>query len=549
MTDQLSPSDDRTFQPKPAEWMAVAALLSAMLAVNLWTYNLYPTVWSDEVLWSEPAINLVKTGHFTTSVWQLQPADTFWAAQSPLYCFLLAGWLPLAGDSLLAVRSFNYVLMTVAAGLVWFGSWRWRIVARPALRVMIVPLLLLGYGLSYAYRCSRPDILGLICLTCLGLACLVQAAERRRVLLFLLAASAPWVGVQVALYVLVACVAAKLVFRDLTVRDLAVVGIGLCAGAISLLVLFAANGVLPYFLDTLHQAADEPRHFGNATGYAGTISRRLSSTLGSYLGDFSALPLGFALAGFWFCSRNWDQRYKRGAGFLLLLFFGVPLVFNFTGHFAFYYSYMIYVPLVLAFLMAYESLAGGANRMLRALAGGAFFLAVLGAMLLGLPMRLLLSASFCEIVPREKYTPIIQSQIKREDVVLSHFAAFFEAKQVARKVYSPMYARRFINLSVRAHDFSPEERKQMTVLIMWPEQMESLREYFGGKWVAVSEPFGDSCSLPAPTWFPLLARRLQSHFASPQVSRQKLQIFRRVNDEAGGGSGEESVLPPIRTTE
>jgi hypothetical protein len=62
-----------------------------MLIVNLRTYNLYTTVWADEVLWSEPAINLVKTGHFTTSVWELQPAGTFWAAQSPLYCFALAG--------------------------------------------------------------------------------------------------------------------------------------------------------------------------------------------------------------------------------------------------------------------------------------------------------------------------------------------------------------------------------------------------------------------------------------------------------------------------
>ena len=118
---------------------------------------------------------------------------------------------------------------------------------------------------------------------------------------------------------------------------------------------------------------------------------------------------------------------------------------------------------------------------------------------------------FCEIVPRKDYTPMIQAQIERQDVILSHYVTLFEAKQVAQEVHSLMYAKQLVNLLVHAHGFSPEERKRMTLLIPWPEQIESLSEYFGGKWIAVSEPFGDSYALQDLGGFQLLARRLGSH--------------------------------------
>src|SRR5438093_5215469 len=47
--------------PQRAECIALAAMLAIFVLINLATYNLYPTVWADEVLWSEPAINLATT--------------------------------------------------------------------------------------------------------------------------------------------------------------------------------------------------------------------------------------------------------------------------------------------------------------------------------------------------------------------------------------------------------------------------------------------------------------------------------------------------------
>src|SRR4051812_18918116 len=207
----LSPSSLTTrIKPSSAEWLAVLSLICGMFILNICTYRLYAAVWADDVLWSEPAINLARTGHFTTSVWYLQPAGTFWAAQSPLYPLTLSLWVRLAGSSLLAVRSFNLFLVTIAAFLVWTTAWRFRLVLKPIGRLGVVALTFLGYGLSFSYRCSRPDIAGMICL--LGLALAFSERSRSRRILFLLGCSAlaPWVGVQVALYAVCACFLAKI---------------------------------------------------------------------------------------------------------------------------------------------------------------------------------------------------------------------------------------------------------------------------------------------------------------------------------------------------
>src|SRR5205807_1856881 len=114
------------------------------------------------VWWSEPAVNWVTNGSFTTSVWQGQPANTFPTINCPLYMLALAPWLSLFGASVLAIRSFNYALLGIAAFLLWLISWRFGLVRKAGTRLLMVALIHLGYGISFAYRSSRPDVLGLI---------------------------------------------------------------------------------------------------------------------------------------------------------------------------------------------------------------------------------------------------------------------------------------------------------------------------------------------------------------------------------------------------
>jgi hypothetical protein len=157
---------------------------------------------------------------------------------------------------------------------------------------------------------------------------------------------------------------------------------------------------------------------------------------------------------------------------------------------------------------------------------------VLAAALLGLPLRLMLSSTFCHIVPRREYLEAIRAQVHPGDVVFCDYPAFFEAKQVAPKVYSPMYSKHFVTLASHAHDFSPEEKQQITVLIIRPEHHAKLEPYFGGKWVGVSPPFGDSLEAASLARVPLVGSRLVHHFQAPQMARYQLQIFRRTRSTA-----------------
>jgi hypothetical protein len=523
MTDESV--SESSFQPRRTEWLALFGLLAVMFIFNLRTYNLYPTVWADEVLWSEPAINLFKAGHFTTSVWQLQSAGTFWAAQSPLYPLVLTAWLPVAGTSLQGVRSFNYFLVSIGVVLVWFASWRYRLIARASYRLALVPLLLFGYGVTFSYRCSRPDILGMICLTLFALAFSVRTPRWRILSLLVTAWLAPWVGVQIALYVFVASITAKLFFREVTFKDLAVIATGLGIGTASLLLVFYANGVLPNFMGTIFQAANEHMHWGKKATVLETIPRRIRGAIDGYL-DFSSWPLAFGLVTAYILYRARSVGLnRRGTPFLLLLSAGIPWVFSFLAHFGFYYSYLVFVPFVLVFLHVFDRLIIELES--KALLRAVFAIAVLGSMLLGLPLRLWLAATCFDIVPRNQYAQTIQSALRPDDVVLAHYTGFFEAKQVTHRVYSPMYAKHLVNLTPAAQDFTPEEKQSLTALVLWPHELDYVQKYVGGEWVAVTEPVGDAYAPGRVTTLPFVGRRIQNHFAAPQLLRYKLQVFRR----------------------
>ncbi len=78
---------------------------------------------------------------------------------------------------------------------------------------------------------------------------------------------------------------------------------------------------------------------------------------------------------------------------------------------------MTFVPLSLVFLVTCAHASDSTNRRRKILIGVVFGVAVLGACVCGLPLRLLLSKTLCDIVPRAKYAAIIRAELKPDDVV------------------------------------------------------------------------------------------------------------------------------------
>jgi hypothetical protein len=558
-------------KPPAWEWLAVLVLLTGFLAFNLATCNYYPNVWCDEVWFSEPAVNFVQNGSFTTTTWQFQPGNTFPTVNCPLYSMTLVPWLKLMGTTLLAVRSFNYSLMGVAGFLIWLISWRFDLVKSSRLRLLMVVVLHLGYGISFAYRCSRPDILGLVSLALLALGFQIQRRLLRESCLFILAAITIWIGLQVSLFAWFTCAAAWLIMRRNTFRELMVLSIGMSFGLASLLLLFAAKGVLVYFLPMVVGWLGKRYAHAPQLSFSTRLSNVLRDSLASSVDDFTTLALSLGLLVILVIAwKHFSPRSRKFLSFMLLLILATPVLFNLVGHYAFYYSYARFVPAVLAFFAAWSALANdrigrarhsvcavdpqkpvnsefpaqaGAHGVTRPAISSTqllpptrsfalrliFYATAMAAMVVGLPMRLAVALTSSNLKPRHELQTFVNSSVRSNDVVFSDDALFFEVKKATPVVYGKNYSSAFLQLHIQGHDFSDEEKRSINVLVIRPEQAEFATNFFRGTWQLASGPLGDTQDFSELARLPVVGPRLAHYGTQPQTQRYQLQIFRRLS--------------------
>ena len=525
---------EKNSAPRPAEWLGLFLMLGGLLLLNLLTYNLYPQVWSDEVWFSEPAVNYVTEGDFHARSFMFVPVHGFPYINCPLYLMVQIPWLAITGTSVLGIRSFNYTLMAVAAFLIWVVSWRFKLVRTPSARLLLVLLLHLGYGMSYAYRCSRPDILGMVCLSLLLLSFTVSDRRWRAAGLLFFSAVTFWIGLQVALFAGFACFLGLLVLRLVRFSEFLVVSVGLACGAASLAVFLWWKGVLASFVPQI--VGQLGKRYAHDTLPIGTkIHRVLGNVLVSYMDEFSTdlIIAGIALV----LLVNWKKLspgIRALNAYCLILVFGVPFLFDIAGHWAFYYSYLRFVPASLALFATIGELTQAPIGQRRAWVKP-FWLATVGAaIMVGLPMRLALSVSRCHLPPRSEMLQTLRAGIHPGDVALSDQALFFETRQVTTEVYTRFStAGLFHSFAKGGHDFSPEEKASISVLVIRPQDAKITTNYLGGGWVAEGPPFGESQDFGVLTRLPIVGGRFASYSLQLQNERYPLQIFRRAPEATG----------------
>jgi hypothetical protein len=519
------------FLPSRREWLGVLLLVGGLLVFDLATYNFYPAVWCDEMMYSEPAVNWVQHGSFTSATHQYQPPNTFPIAGCPLYSLTLVPWLSVTGTSLLAARSLNYALMALATFLCWNVTWRFGLVRSPFARLLLLTVLHLGYGISFSYRCCRPDTLGMVCLLLLVLAFKIQHRGLRELSLAALGAVAVLIGLQVALFACFACSLAWLMLRRPAFRDLVLLALGTVVGTGALVWFLYSKGVLLYFLPFV------------ASVMNGTLSSPSPARAGSFkvaellsfAVDFSLVALIPLLVLLVTAARKRLPSPTRKLVFgALVLIFGLPLLFRVVGHYRFYYSYLLYVPASLALFAAYSDLAAGASGVGRWLKV-AFALTVAGAILAGLPLRLGLTMAFSKLATRAEIQRILASQISSKDVAFSEYLTYFEVKQLVPLVYHFFSSPVLCPTGLPGFDLTAENKRAVSVLVIRPEHRDLLCAYFGGDWKALTAPFGDTQDWSALTSLPIVGSRFARHASQMQVERHQVQVFRRVPDSAGPG--------------
>jgi len=529
----LSTSDATSFTANPnrAEWTYVVLLCGFFLVFNLVTYNFYPAVWVDEVAFAEPAANLVKYGAFTSRVFEYQPPDTFPVVNCPIFPMSMVPWLAMAGTNVLAVRSFNYTFMAIAAMLVWIVSWQFRLIPNRVSRIVMVALLHLGYGMSYSYRCCRPDIIGLIALLLMLLSFKIERQRTRLLCLFGLAVLTVWIGLQVALFAGCAAAGGWIFLRRVKFKEVLTLATGMGIGAGLLALFFWWKGVLSYFLVGVVGLLGKHYAHGPRLTPMESIQRIVHSSAISYVDDFTSVVL--VLASLVLLVFHWKRLVPSTRSFMVFalgLYFLIPPFFNLVGHYAFYYSYMRFIPVLLGLFAVYQETpkdrAGGVA--LKVFLGGA----IVAAGMVGLPLRLGLTLACCEVASRGELRRVVGSAIRPTDEAFSEYAVFFEVKERTKVVYDP-YSSSVLAPSRIAGglDLTPEQKKNVSVMVIRPEKLSLMTEFFGGEWQEVSGVFGDKQDFSKLAALPIIGPKFASYAMQPQNIRYQMQIFRRVETD------------------
>lgn len=467
-TTQQSETNSR-YRPPRMEVGIIAAILVVFLLVNLVTAERSPTVWMDEVLFADPAVNMVMGNGFTSSAWPGQARDQIWAGNVPLYSLTLYPWLKLFGVSPRSVRSYNYVLVSAAALLFWIGILRLNLIRRPALRILFVCMFLLGYGITFSYRGARPDCIGILLIVALFSTWTLRRERWRWALALFLGALLPVAGLQLLPYVAVLGALIWLVYPTRQLLGyIAVVDVGMAVGFGTLYLTYQTLGIW----DTLFTLVRAYSLLGGNL-WGGTIERLAGFARRPMLGgghdDFSSLLLlsAIALLGIYAIATKSGRIATIGI-WGLGTGLAVPLTMRTTGHFPIYYTWMVYLPLAVAVIKMLDLLLEANRRRIVALA----LAIVIASMFLGLPVRLLLTA----VEWRERdYEPVeraIQKAVRPGDRVYSEFGAYYPVKRIAAVCFLPDYQ----------NQMTAADWRQTNVIVVRPSDYTKLQKRLGGEW-------------------------------------------------------------------
>src|ERR1700722_10440791 len=187
------------------EFLLLILLVAVFFLANWLTADKSPVVWTDEVMYADPAINLYQGHGFTSGAWYAQTLEKFWAGNVPLYHFVLFGWLKLFVFTLVSVRSLHYLLVGLAAIVAWDAVRRLGLIRKPSHRLVFCLLVLLSSASIYAYRMARPESL---CMLLLASALWAFSIRGRLLRLFLVALSGlllACTGLQMGPYLFLLC--------------------------------------------------------------------------------------------------------------------------------------------------------------------------------------------------------------------------------------------------------------------------------------------------------------------------------------------------------
>jgi hypothetical protein len=463
--------------------IAIALLAVPFLALNILTADRSPTVWIDEVYFTDPGVNLAMGRGFRTTASPYQDSHALYATNSPLHPLLVAAWVKMFGFTITSVRSINYVLLVALLLIVWQAARRVDLITDARGAVLLSLLLFGGYAITFSYRSGRYDILGAVLVAMLAWAATLRSAEWRSAALVTLGALLPWTGLQLVPYALAVAIVMLVWVGAGAVRPVLLVGAGIALGGAAMAGYLFANGVLDDFVTSVTSMSD-------ATS---GVLPRLTAAAAGLRTDASSLLLTVVLLLLALDDfrrrREWSWQTPAVAGLLFAIV--VPLVVGLAGRWMGYYSWMKFVPMSVCAVAALTQSAVRRPRWLTAVstlfmvAAASGFLARMGVVAIEWRSR-----DYAQV------EAFVGANLTPDDVAYADFQAYYPARRRAEEVYLPTH---------RAI-LSAEEKAAITVLVIDPAGLEAVTPALGRGWTAQAMFRSADPVYPATSIARLLAR-------------------------------------------
>ena len=496
--------------PRPQEatgWRSegrwVCGLILVVLAVNLLTGTRCPAVWADEVIYLDPALNLLEGRGFTSSAYYVQPEGEFWAGNVPLYSGLLYVWIGLFGTTILSVRSLDYVLISAAAVLLWVAVKRLGLIARPRYRIVLLALVLLGFGVCFNYRSARPDCLCILLASSALLAASIPNRTVRLTVLGILGILLPAAGLQLVVFAGLLSLLLLPMLRGRILPEAVAMGLGCVAGGGLLFALYTYHGVWDTFL-----AFTMGQH--SAIGAEGLSRWSLRRMIPSTLKDPSSilvLTATFTTAGFALWRGRLAWRSPLAAAVVIAI--GLPAaMLLLRGVYPAYYVWMTYIPVCICLCSALSAQPPVVPRSFSRLCVPALLTA---ACMAGLPSVVGLTLWQWNDRDYRHVEQLVHEHVKPGDCVYDEGAAYYAVKPRA-EVQAGFR---------RLGTMTPQQKDRASVLVIDPGQLQGVQHSMGGQWQPAS-------NVLRPSRGPWLG--MESEYF---LNAYTLQVFRRKTTAEG----------------
>lgn len=464
--------DTKQRSPGRRLWLGTGVASAALyLVLNLATATRQPIVFVDEVMYSDPAVNLVLHGQWRSGAW-FAPPTQFWAGNAPLYPLLLAAWMRGVGVGLWQARSLNYLFMAATVALFVTACRRggWCRDDRSTALLAIATTTVDAFHVSYRY--GRSDILSAMfaaawfwCVTGWSAHHKVQlssAARRRSLLGAYVSAGAMFAAsyataIAAGFFVLVILAADRSLWPRFR-APLVAGAVGVVSAGTLLLATFATKGALG--------------------GWAHSMFTHSGASLSGFrLREFVD---GYASPGLWATLIAtglvaWRLRDEPGARLRKALWMAcacmpfVPLLLRGTvpspG-----YLWQSFVPL--AWLLFADAWPHLSERHKRALVALVVFVALTGT-----PLRIANAVrtwNARDYGPVERFTTAVASR-EPEDVLLDH-GAYFAIAAHARVIFT----------STVLPSLDARQRARVGLILARPENVQTYAGELGGCWRPVA---------------------------------------------------------------